>query len=150
MPLSQKHYKLVIFDLDGTLTPARTSSAAAFEQRLLPGVKEKCQQLREQGVLLDVATNQRAASEGQRLRKEFLAHISWLCQQIGHVDYDVAYRYRLKPEPDMLVTLMEYHHAANDLTLMVGDSTDDQKAAIAAGVDFAWAKDFFEWEQEVQ
>ena len=40
--------KLVVFDVDGTLTPFRQGSTGAFERRLLPNVAEVCaRELRE-------------------------------------------------------------------------------------------------------
>lgn len=145
-----KQYKLVIFDLDGTLTPERASSAAPFEQRLLPGVKEKCQELREQDALLAIATNQSKMSGNDELHHLFYQHLTWLCNQVGHLDYVIAYsKWEMKPKPYMTERLMEYHDiAATYQVLMVGNSDTDQKAAIAAGVDFEWAKDFFGWEDK--
>jgi len=140
-----KHYKLIIFDLDGTLTPERASSAAPFEQRLLPGVKEKCRELREQGIKFAVATNQQKV-------KEYLlfCHMDWLETQLQLTDWVYANRSPrdLKPSPSMLQSTMVLRNIKNNDTLMVGDSIEDQKAAESASVDFEWAKDFFGWEQE--
>jgi HAD superfamily hydrolase (TIGR01662 family) len=147
MTLSTKAYKLIIFDLDGTLTPARTSSAAPFEQRLLPGVKEKCQELKQQGVKLAVATNQQKVKERQLQR-----HMDWIDSQLGGLtDWVYACRedaQHMKPSPSMLQSTMVLRNIKNTDTLMVGDSIDDQKAALAAGVDFEWAATFFGWDQE--
>jgi histidinol phosphatase-like enzyme len=48
-----------------------------------------------------------------------------------------------KPAPGMLLQAMQDAHTLPDQTLMVGDSTDDENAALAAGCPFTWAKDFF-------
>lgn len=145
MTTSMKHYKLVIFDLDGTLTPERVSSAAPFEHRLLPRVKEKCRELRERGIKLAVATNQQKVKEHLLFR-----HMEWLETQIQLTDWVYANHNigDLKPSPSMLISTMVLRNIKNTASLMVGDSIEDQKAAEAAGVDFVWAKDFFGWEQE--
>lgn len=145
MTSSTKAYKLIIFDLDGTLTPARTSSAAPFEQRLLPGVKEKCQTLRKQDIKLAIATNQQNVKE-----QLFFRHMRWLETQLQLTDWVYVSRSigDLKPSPAMLLSTMASMNIKNIDTLMVGDSIEDQKAAESAGVDFAWAKDFFGWDQK--
>jgi len=51
-----------------------------------------------------------------------------------------------KPQPEMLLEAMYQRQAQPRDTLMIGDSTDDQAAAAAAGVSFMWARDFFGWE----
>lgn len=145
MTTSMKHYKLVIFDLDGTLTPERASSAAPFEQRLLPRVKEKCRELRKQDVKLSIATNQQNVKEHL-----FFRHMEWLETQLQLTDWVYANSSigDLKPSPSMLISTMVLRNIKNTATLMVGDSIEDQKAAESAGVDFAWAKDFFGWKPE--
>ena len=49
--------KLYLFDADGTLTPLRGSSVAEFSFELLPGVAEKCADLRK-GNYLAIVSNQ--------------------------------------------------------------------------------------------
>jgi len=49
-----------------------------------------------------------------------------------------------KPDPGMLLWFMASDQY--DRVLFVGDRIEDQNAAIAAGVEFQWAKDFFGWE----
>ena len=141
-----KHYKLIIFDLDGTLTPERTSSAAPFERRLLPGVKEKCRELRREDVLLTLATNQSQMRLDHTIYHRLRDHISWLRKQIDLFSWTSSADARMKPHPAMLFEMMHIAYCGTRNTLMVGNSTDDQEAAIAAGVDFEWAKDFFGWE----
>jgi D-glycero-D-manno-heptose 1,7-bisphosphate phosphatase len=136
---------LVIFDLDGTLTPQRPSSTAAFEFKLLPGVREKCARLRAQGHVLAVATNQGGLRKGLDER-EVMQVLEWTRRELGVS----AYRYasgrtpgRKKPAPGMLVELMRELGFPPDETTFVGDAESDRLAALAAGVRFAWAKEFF-------
>ena len=148
MSTSSKAYKLIIFDLDGTLTPSRESSAAPFERRLLPGVKEKCEELREQGAILAVATNQKQLFNNDKLMRQFAEIRLWLQDELGIFDLDWENGSRMKPHPSMIFNLVSLLGKLLSETLMVGDSTDDQEAAANAGVDFEWAKDFFGWEQD--
>jgi HAD superfamily hydrolase (TIGR01662 family) len=143
--MSTKHYKLIIFDLDGTLTPERTSSAAPFERRLLPGVKEKCRDWTKKDIVFGIATNQRQLRDGGAEMGRLREHISWVRKHLNIMYLSIADDARMKPHPAMLYEIMHeaFYGARN--TLMVGDSASDQEAAIAAGVDFAWAKDFFGW-----
>lgn len=48
-----------------------------------------------------------------------------------------------KPLPGMLKAAMHLYNMASDQTLYVGDRPEDEQAAIAAGVDFMWADQFF-------
>jgi len=48
-----------------------------------------------------------------------------------------------KPGPGMLRKAMEDAGVASGQTLFIGDRTDDEGAAKAAGCSFAWARDFF-------
>lgn len=48
-----------------------------------------------------------------------------------------------KPEPGMLIAAMEEQRVAPEETLMVGDGAEDQLAAENAGCDFQWAWEFF-------
>jgi HAD superfamily hydrolase (TIGR01662 family) len=51
-----------------------------------------------------------------------------------------------KPAAGMLKQAMRDYGTAPARTLMVGDSPDDQAAAVAAGCAFMWARDFFDWQ----
>lgn len=56
-----------------------------------------------------------------------------------------------KPSPGMLLDAMNLHQALPANTLMVGDSDDDRLAAEAAGCDFALADSFFNpWKTTLQ
>ncbi len=54
---------------------------------------------------------------------------------------DVSWR---KPNPGMILQAMKEYNASPEEVLMVGDRPEDKQAAHAAGVDFAWANEFFQ------
>lgn len=53
-----------------------------------------------------------------------------------------------KPNPGMLLQAMQDAGARPDETVYIGDRPEDQAAALAAGIRFEWAEDFFNrpWE----
>ncbi len=155
-----KHYKLIIFDVDGTLV--QTKSGATFRKtasdwQWLPGRLEKLEQLKVQGIKLALATNQGGVafglldyhemrSELERLRVEMQADYLAICFTHPKATRD-EYRMdspRRKPGPGMLQDAMNALSIASEDTLMVGDREEDARAALNAGVDFAWADRFFE------
>jgi len=140
-------YKLAIFDMDGTLTPQRPSSTAPFCRELLPGVREKLEELRAARVHLAVVTNQGGARRGRVPRLTVgavLAQLRWLKQELGIEEVRFATKPpRKKPAPAMLLELMDTFGISPDETLFVGDAETDREAAKRAGCRFAWAEDFF-------
>lgn len=169
---------LIIFDLDGTLTPYKGTE-------LYPEVVRYFKHYQVPGVEYAIATNQ--GGVGLRFMKkqanedyEYLPTESdiWnrLYRVVNHLDNEyqtkvfpvVCFRYRTsegewspmpkdtvngsewlrtwrKPAPGMLHHLMKIHNATPARTLFVGDRPEDQEAARAAGCQFQWAKDFFEY-----
>src|SRR5271163_5019773 len=98
---------LVIFDLDGTLTPQRPSSTAAFERELCRGVPERCRELIAAGHTLALASNQGGIAKGLSV-EAVEAHLTWVCGELGMSAYRFASEpARKKPAPAMLVELME-------------------------------------------
>ena len=135
-----KDYSLIIFDADGTLTPFRDGELGPFSFTLLPGVKEKCAELRHFGVTLAIASNQ-----GRRRPEEDIrAQMAWTAAQLGTVrEMWVTLKAHQKPHPYMLLELIQYYYLDAADVLFVGGQPTDEAAARAAGVDFAWAADFF-------
>jgi D-glycero-D-manno-heptose 1,7-bisphosphate phosphatase len=136
---------LVIFDLDGTLTPQRPSSTAPFKREFLPNVRERCAQLRADGHVLAIATNQGGIRKGLK-RDEVFAILKWVSNELNismaHFA-DGTNPDRKKPAPGMLLELMnELGHDGTN-TVFVGDAPTDLAAAVAAGVRFHWANQFF-------
>ncbi len=138
-------HKLVIFDLDGTLTPLRESTAP-FEHRLLLGVQAKIADLHRQGVHMGIATNQGGLRKVPALIQDFSALVHWLQAElpIHEVRFATTPGPRKKPEPGMLFELMIHFGVEAHETLYVGDYKTDWQAAQNAGCDFAWNLDFFD------
>jgi D-glycero-D-manno-heptose 1,7-bisphosphate phosphatase len=149
---------LIVFDKDGTLVAdvAGRPPNAISEQKLLPGVAEKCAELRAQGHTLAVASNQGGVAYGYMSFAEaelIVAHaagligaeLAQMCpyHPKGTVEpwnREAACR---KPNPGMLLSIMEKAGFGPEDTLYVGDWGTDEQAAEAAGVRFEWASKFF-------
>ena len=136
--LPAKGHKLVMFDLDGTLTPWRESSASEFRKEFLPGVREKCKELRQKGVTLGVITNQR------NMREDFWEFLTWVRNKLGIQCGEVGIEIEvMKPNPLMLRQMIDGLGLYPRECLYVGDSLNDEAAALRAGVDFEWAGGYF-------
>lgn len=153
-------YRLIIFDKDGTLTrgpeehrPPNTPS----EQVVLPGVVEKCADLRQRGIRLAIATNQGGVAFGYMSEETAWDLVRAVAQNIAaeawtlcpHHPQGTIERYTgnsecRKPVPGMLLDLIQYFDVRREQTLHVGDRDIDQEAAARAGCDFAWADEFFD------
>lgn len=135
---------VVIFDADGTLTPQRDTALGAWEACMLPGVAERCAQLRAAGVVFAIASNQSA----RRLRADIIAQLQWTQRAIGAVTIRWATtEARRKPRPVMLTEIMAAVNAMPTEAVFVGDQETDRQAAEAAGIEFVWARDFFRGEE---
>lgn len=148
-------YKFIIFDLDGTLFSQRMSAfhdAPLDERTIRPNVRRKVKELQTDGIKIGVATNQEIGA----FKGEFYG-ISTIQERIKHVaeffDLDDNWLVEFglpgstywKPNPAMLDDLIDMANTTLYSTLFVGDSDTDHQAAKAAGIDFAWAWDFFDW-----
>jgi len=150
---------LVIFDLDGTLVtgPKGGFANSVADQSFLPGVIEKCEELKQRGIRIAIATNQGGVPMGIVSEEATRARVDAAAQALGMDDYEMCMfhpqakleKYRLsildcrKPSPYMLEQLMERLGATPEETTMVGDRIEDMTAASLAGVRFAWSVDFF-------
>lgn len=161
----EKQYKLIIFDVDGTLV--ETKSGATFRKgaddwQWLPGRLERLQELFRQGIYLSFASNQGGVAFGYLSETEMLAELYVMVQQmLGTLTPEFFYMgvcfthpkasipeyrqddQRRKPGPGMLLEAMEHCYVEASETMMVGDRDEDRLAAETAGVDFAWAHMFF-------
>lgn len=139
--------KLLILDVDGTLTPFRQGSAGAFRRELLPGVGGAVQAAREAGIEhIVLASNQGGVRKGLPLGAVH-AHMRWLCRYLSLDGYKFAVAKespRKKPNPGMLLEWMREFGVSPADTLFVGDSESDAQAAAAAGCRFAWADEWRE------
>ena len=148
---------LIIFDKDNTI--ARSKSGQKFinevdDQELIPGVKEKCEELIAQGHTLAIASNQggvafdfmtyQAASDIVRHSAELIGADHWeFCPHHPNgtvFDYAVDSRDR-KPGPGMLEKV-SFFFSIEDVTF-VGDRPEDKQAAKRFGCKFRWAWEYF-------
>ncbi len=163
-----KPYKLIIFDVDGTLGDPpdidRSPGAkilARFRKRsddwqLFPGRKERLAELQSQGIKIAMITNQGGVGFGYLDENAMSMWLLDLSFELGTTGNFVCYnhptakieRYRKedydrKPWPGMLLKSMAHHFVLPCETLYVGDRPEDEQAAKNAGVDFQWASEFF-------
>lgn len=152
---------LIIFDKDGTLVESIDGRPANIleEHKLLPNVVEKCAQLKAEGHMLGIASNQGGVAFGYMRYNAAKALMLHLTEQIG-ADYMMFCPYHphgsikryareslcRKPNPGMIFEIARRAKMDDpQQILFVGDLETDQAAAARAGVQFAWAKDFFGW-----
>jgi len=149
---------LIIFDKDNTLIApcnGRPANTVA-EQRLLPGVVEKCAELREQGHVLAIASNQGGVAFGYLTQLEAQVLVRHAARLIGAADWEMCPHHPggtitpytqactcRKPAPGMLHTLMRRLRYTPRNTIYIGDQDTDRQAAQAAGCRFIWASEFF-------
>jgi len=160
LPAPYGGVRLVVFDADDTLR--RTTAAgqpcphAPEEWELLPGVREVLRTVAwgEGGVAVGVASNQDHVGYGhlsERLARRLLTDM--VVEATGHVPSPAAVRLCphpldvpcdcRKPGAAMLRDAMRARGARAGETLFVGNAESDAAAARAAGVEFAWAWEFF-------
>ena len=134
---------LIVFDLDGTLTPQRPSSVSPFERRLLGGVADCCKILSTNSHLLAIVSNQGGLKRG--LSKIALdEHLAWVAARLGiaHIRY-AAEPLRKKPSPAMILEILHAAGTSPGASLFIGDAQSDRAAANAAKVRFIPARQFF-------
>ncbi len=154
-------YKLIIFDVDGTLVS--TKSGATFRKRAqdwqwMPGRLEKLHALKAQGIRMAIATNQGGVAFGYFEVTDILRELQAMARIAGipkgglyicythpkaSIEQFRAVDNRRKPGPGMLLESMRDFEASPEETLYVGDLPEDEEAAKNAGVGFCWAGKFF-------
>jgi D-glycero-D-manno-heptose 1,7-bisphosphate phosphatase len=136
----------VFLDRDGVLNDTVVTDgvphppATLEELRLLPGVKESCDRLRQAGYLLIVVTNQPDVARGTQTRERVEAINERVREALAvdavltcfHDNADgCACR---KPKPGLLEQAMHQWHIAPERSYLVGDRWSDVAAGQAAGV----------------
>ena len=156
-----ERYQLFIFDADDTLRrttiPGKPCPHGPDEWELMPGVREALHQVPwgEAGApRLGVASNQDQIAYGhvslegarQLLRDLALAATGTSppdpAIQLCPHPLDVPCNCR-KPNPGMLLTIMEHYGITREARVFVGNHEMDQEAATRAGVAFLWSEKLF-------
>ncbi len=157
------NYDLIIFDADGTLrrctVPGQVCPNAPDQWELLPGVIETLATIdwgspSRGRAGLGIASNQAGIARGY-LTEELARMMLEDTVEAAAGFRPVAGSIELcphgtregcscrKPEPGMLLRLMDFWGTPPEKTLFVGDMESDRGAAVNAGCDFLWAADFF-------
>lgn len=159
-------YDLIIFDADGTLrratAPGQPCPRHENEWTLMPGVERGCRailvehrrRLAHGGSLqVAVATNQAGVEDGDLTRGEAEGLARSCLLRAFRGDWPPAYvrvatskeesDFDRKPNPGMLLDILDHSGVSAHRTLVVGDGDEDREAAETIGADFAWAGDFF-------
>jgi HAD superfamily hydrolase (TIGR01662 family) len=145
-------FKLIVFDLDGTLTTFRLNGCHDAPLILLPNVADVLFSLFAEGIALALATDQKIGEWGGRQytesiiddRLDTLSRLVPIPRHLMLSSHVNTNQWR-KPRPGMLEELMALINVAATETLFVGDRARDFETAVAASVSFAWAWDFFDW-----
>ena len=154
-------YRLVIFDADDTLrqttTPGKPCPHTPQEWELMPGVRDV---LRLQawnqagGPFLGIASNQDQVAYGHlslATARDLLRDLTRAAAgcvpgdqalQLCPHALEVACTCR-KPEPGMLLAIMNHYGVDPGHTLYVGNHEVDREAAARAGTAFCWSHELF-------
>jgi histidinol-phosphate phosphatase family protein len=154
--------ELYIFDADGTLRyttrPGQPCPNRDDEWRLMPNVAHVLRAIdwSAPGAAMGIASNQNGVGHGyvtagtaRRLIEDAVR--AALGQLPARLDVEMCTCHssaacaRRKPSPGMLQRILERFGVDPAAALFVGDLDVDHAAAVAAGVPFAWAADFFHW-----
>jgi len=152
--------KLFIFDADGTLRWTHIAGQryplSGDEWSLMPNVEAIMRAIpwAENGPWLSVVSNQSGVGEGlldAASARQMLEDTVWAA--VGYrpseteiemcVCRDNCDCQRKKPNPGMLLSLLDRFSISPAEALYVGDQQIDAEAACRAGVPFRWATDFF-------
>jgi D-glycero-D-manno-heptose 1,7-bisphosphate phosphatase len=156
-----KEPKLVVFDVDGTLTTTKSGAIfrkSADDWKWLPRRLQRIHSLIDSGIHVAIATNQGGVAFGYMKAQDILSELTRMCIE-ARIYPDRLYacyshpkasldQYRedsdrRKPGPGMLIEAMNDTDILPEDTLMVGDRDEDEQAAKAAGVDFQCADEYF-------
>lgn len=155
---------LYIFDLDDTLIEGYLKPKQPYERvEPLPGRESLLTELQNRGHIIAIVTNQGGVAFGYNSEDQAHSKIYDALFKLGlplSTEYAICFsdprsqdeRYnqpedcaRRKPSGIMIKEIMaKYPHIDQSNVAYVGDLPSDEQAAADAGVEFAWAKDFFE------
>ena len=156
-----RHHRLIIFDADDTLrrttVPGKPCPHRPDEWELLPGVRELLSRQvwnRSGGPCLGIASNQDHVAYGHlslSMARDLLRDLARAAAGCVPADpalqlcphaLDISCACR-KPQPGMLLAIMDHYGVAPDHTLYVGNHPIDAEAAARAGTAFRWSQDLF-------
>jgi D,D-heptose 1,7-bisphosphate phosphatase len=142
----------LFLDRDGVLNHDDHYVGTPERLRWMKGAVETVRAANDAGVYVFVVTNQAGVAKGHYAEADVLALHRWMAGELrscgAHVDdwrycpyhaeatvatYRQAHPWR-KPEPGMLLDLMDHWPVDHRRSLMVGDQPSDMAAAAAAGV----------------
>lgn len=144
--------KAVFLDRDGVINVDSGYVHTIDEFEYIEGVFEACRELKQQGYLLVLVTNQAGIARGYYSEDDFQLLTEWMDWNFADkgVDFDGIYycphhpekglgEYKQdcdcrKPKPGMLVSAQQFLKIDMSQSVMVGDKADDMHAAIAAEV----------------
>lgn len=142
----------LFLDRDGVLNHDDHYVGTPERLRWMKGAVETVRAANDAGVYVFVVTNQAGVAKGHYAEADVLALHRWMAGELrsygAHIDdwrycpyhaeatvaaYRQAHPWR-KPEPGMLLDLMDHWSVDHRRSLMVGDQPSDMAAAAAAGV----------------
>lgn len=148
--VSQGMRRAVFLDRDGVLNQIVLRNGkpyppgSAEEIRILPGVPEALQSLRENGFLLYVVTNQPDVARGRQSVAEVERIHAFLAQNLPLDGFYVCYHDDndqcscRKPRPGLVLAAAREHSIDLQSSYMVGDRWRDIEAGHRAGCRTAW------------
>jgi D-glycero-D-manno-heptose 1,7-bisphosphate phosphatase len=156
-----RQFQLLIFDADDTLRRTTASGKPCphrpGEWELMPGVREMLSQLpwnNPSGPRLGLASNQDQVAYGfltSEMARRLLRDLALAATGVAPADpalqlcphaLDIQCDCR-KPNPGMLLRIMEHYGVGPADTAFVGNDPSDCEAAQRAGVSFFWADKLF-------
>ena len=172
MPIEIRGYSLYLFDLDDTITKpikGKIFPETEHDRIFLPGRQSKLDELHASGKKIAIVSNQGGAAWGmvrpeilQAALKDLLRDridAYFICyhdtsekarnspRTITSLTLPDLYKgkwERRKPGPGMLIEAMDHFNVGPENTLFVGDRSEDQGAAQAAGTHFMWSWSYFQ------
>lgn len=136
------HNAVVMLDIDGTLVD--DSQGFGAPQVLLPGRLEALKKLKSQGIRLYCVTNRTARKNDFEQIEAMNEQLLDMCEgTIDKVYWLAKPGPLLKPSGFMLRACMEQNGFGPDDAIFVGNSPDDEGAALDAGVPYADHTEFF-------
>lgn len=143
--------KAIFFDRDGTLCEDRNYLRRSSEIRILPGVVQALQQLRNRGFQLIIVTNQSGVARGFFTEKDLAEIHTVLSSHFDQAGIRFAGIYHCphlengevpgysdpcecrKPQPGLLLKAAAEHDIDLKASFMIGDKTSDIEAGRRAG-----------------